>query len=59
MKAAQEQMRITGDKEMQKQLQLERKNFERKMREQEEALEAERQRNKEMIEMQMRNQLND
>jgi hypothetical protein len=29
------------------------------MREQEEALEAERQRNKEMIEMQMRNQLND
>jgi len=52
-------MRITGDKEMQKQLQMERKNFERKMREQEEALEAERQRNKDMIEMQMRNQLNE
>lgn len=51
LKKQQEQLRITGDKEMQKKLQEERLAFEKKMKEQEQALEEERKKNKETLEL--------
>ena len=59
MKLAQEQLRITGDKEMQKKLQEERKQFEERMKVQQAALEEERRRNEEQLQMQMKSQLNE
>lgn len=50
LKLAQEQMRITGDKEMQKKLQEERAAFEKRIKAQEQALEEERKRNAQVLE---------
>ena len=50
LKQQQEQLRITGDKEMKKRLEEERIAFEARMKEQEAALEEERRKNKESVE---------